>query len=150
MLTCASSDLVSCPCRFVRMFMRCWPFTGMTFCSFWYSPARKYVVTSEPPAALTPVMRRLPVWRIPADLMGMLLAVESTVTQAFESPEVRRKRLQLVTRPLVAVRPYVRRLNRYSLTSFSDPSSPNVSHRVLPARPFFVVIWMTPFEAAVP
>ena len=32
----------------------------------------------------------------------------------------------------------------------SVPVSPNASHRVLPARPFFVVTWSTPFDAAVP
>ena len=34
--------------------------------------------------------------------------------------------------------------------SVSVPVSPNVSQRVLPARPFFVVTWSTPFAAAVP
>ena len=51
---------------------------------------------------------------------------------------------------LVEERPYERRLAGYSLTSVNEPISPNASHRVLPTRPFLVVIWMTPFAAAVP
>src|SRR5829696_2542895 len=84
---------------------------------------------------------------MPDDLIGMFETVESTATQL---PVVRAKRLQLVRSAPVAERPNERKLGGYSFTSVSRPTSPKPSQRVLPERPRLVVIWMTPFDAAVP
>ena len=53
----------------------------------------KYVTASDPPVTLAPSRRRLPSWRMPDDLIGMLEIVESTPTQL---PIVRANRLQFV------------------------------------------------------
>ena len=58
-----------------------------------------YAVASDPPATLMPVRRRLPSPSIPEDLSGLFDATESIPTHALESPDVRRNRLQFVTRP---------------------------------------------------
>src|SRR5689334_14027644 len=99
----------------------------------------KYVATSEPPVVLSPISLRLPFPSMPADLIGMFEATESMATHALLAPEVRRNRLQLVTRPPDAVWPYERRFRGYSLASCRLPPSPKASQRVRPARPLFVV-----------
>src|SRR5829696_3758177 len=87
---------------------------------------------------------------MPDDLIGMFEMVESTATQDDAVPDVRENRLQLVRSTPASVWPYERKLGGYSFTSVSRPTSPKPSQRVLPARPRLVVIWMTPFDAAVP
>jgi len=55
---------------------------------------------------LAPRRRRLPFWRIPADLIGMFEIVESTATQL---PSVRANRLQFVRSAPASLWPYERR-----------------------------------------
>src|SRR3954469_6196195 len=110
MLNCASRFRASWARRLVRRLERCWVLIEMTFCSFWYSPAMKYVMASEPPEALAPAMPRLPSLNTPAAAIGLLPIVESMATHALVRPFVRLNRLQFVTSVPAAVLPYERRL----------------------------------------